>query len=882
MNEQKGGGPNGVAAPHPGYRATLLGLRLHLVLMCLALLLPALLAGGLTAWQLGAAYRQASETGLRGTARATAAAIDQQLTTAITAAVTLAGSLDRSPGGPAALSGFYAQARAVGEAFGGWVVLAQADGSQLLNTLHPLGQPLPRARGLPWITRALETGEAVLSDRLFTGGTVQRPILAAFVPLREDAGPRTVLILAFEPARLATLLGQIREGQIAGLIEVESGRIVARSVAHESQVGQVAPRWVAEALAREEGGVTAGPSIEGAGIVLAFQRLEGVPWAAAVTMPRQAYDMAWQSPLLNLALGGLALLLAAMLLAAWRARRFLAPLDALTAEAEAVAAGRPVPAASSPFTVAEFETLRQAMGQATTAMRARAMAEGRAAAALEMMAALRTERDRARLYFDAAGTMLLVLSPEGAVQGINRHGLEILGLAEEAEVLGQDWFAGFVAARWQARARAAFRAINEGAEDAPEPDLLPVLRPDGEERLVAWRSTALRDPEGNFLALLASGEDITERRASEERQVLLMQEVDHRAKNALALVQSIIRLTRADHPADFADAVEGRVGALARAYTLLARERWAGSDLRELAEAELAAYAAGGRVALSGPVVRLAPEVVQPMSMVLYELASNAARHGALSTPQGRVTLSWERAAGGALRLEWTELGGPALVAGQPTRRGFGSRMIKVAVSGQLGGSLAFDWRPTGLACVLTVAPDRVSIRQARAPLPPLSPPAPVEEAASLATVLHGRRVLLAEDEALVGLELAETLTALGCVVSGPAASLSEAMQLAEQAPLDLAVLDVNLRGQAAFPVADLLVRRGVPVLFVTGYGEMPGGWAAGDGQGRTALLRKPLASGALGGALRRLLDSTAPRPPVAPEPLRGAPPPSRLLRGCG
>ncbi|MFC7610470.1 cache domain-containing protein [Teichococcus aestuarii] len=203
--------------------------------MCLALLLPALLAGGLTARQLGAAYRQASETGLRGTARATAAAIDQQLTTAITAAVTLAGSLDRSPGGPAALSGFYAQARAVGEAFGGWVVLAQADGSQLLNTLHPLGQPLPRARGLPWITRALETGEAVLSDRLFTGGTVQRPILAAFVPLREDAGPRTVLILAFEPARLATLLGQIREGQIAGLIEVESGRIVARSVAHESR-----------------------------------------------------------------------------------------------------------------------------------------------------------------------------------------------------------------------------------------------------------------------------------------------------------------------------------------------------------------------------------------------------------------------------------------------------------------------------------------------------------------------------------------------------------------------------------------------------------------------------------------------------------------------
>lgn len=882
MAQQEEAGPQGRTMPGNRRRGPVLGLRLHLLLLSLALLVPALLAGGLTAWQLGGAYRRASEAGLRGTARAMAAAVDQQLTTAVTAATTLAGSLDRLPGDPSELAGFYAQARAVGEAMGGWVVLAHGDGKQILNTLQPLGRTLPEARGQPWIARAVETGRAVLSDRLFFGGVAQRPVLAVFAPLRVPEKPGAVVILAFDPNWLATLLARIRDGQVAGLIELRSGSLVARSVGHETHIGQQAPPWMATALAGQEEGLAEISLIEGPGAVAAFQRLESVPWMAYVTVPLDAYEEAWQLPLVRLALGSTLLLLAALLLAGWRARRFLAPLDALTAEARALAAGQAASSGTAPFAIAELETLRQALAQSGQAMRARAMAEGRAAAALEMMTALRNERDRAQRYFDAAGTMLLVLNPDGTAQGINRHGLEVIGVPDEADVLGQDWIAAFVAPRWQVRVRAGFQALVEGAQDPPpQSEVVPLIRADGEERQVAWRSTVLRDPQGRFLALLASGDDITEQRASEERQVLLMQEVDHRAKNALALVQSIIRLTRADHPADFADAVEGRVGALARAYTLLARERWAGSDLRELAEAELAAYAPEERVTLSGPSVRLAPEVVQPMAMVLYELASNAARHGALSNPRGRVTLAWERMADGALRLEWSEQGGPLLPGGDPPRRGFGSRMIKVAVAGQLGGTLAFDWRPSGLACTLTVAADRVSIRQGGFLQAPGRGPGPAGEA-SAATVLRGRHVLLAEDEALVALELAETLAELGCVVAGPAATLAEALRLAEQEPLDAAVLDVNLRGQAAFPAADMLVRRGVPVLFVTGYGEMPGGWAVGGGQGRTALLRKPLAQGALGVALRRLLDEAAPQSPATRKAARGGLPPSQRFNGRG
>ncbi|WP_431266960.1 HWE histidine kinase domain-containing protein [Dankookia sp. P2] len=215
--------------------------------------------------------------------------------------------------------------------------------------------------------------------------------------------------------------------------------------------------------------------------------------------------------------------------------------------------------------------------------------------------------------------------------------------------------------------RDVFDALASGRSDAPGSYENPVLRADGEERLVAWRNTVLRDASGSLVAVVASGEDITERRAAEERQTLLMREVDHRAKNALAVVQSILRLTRADRQQDFAAAVEGRVNALARAHTMLARERWMGGDLRELVKSELAAYGTDERVRLGGPPVRLVPEAVQPASLVLHELATNAAKHGALSAPGGTLEVTWAAQPDGGLRVHWLETGGPpALLAGPP------------------------------------------------------------------------------------------------------------------------------------------------------------------------------------------------------------------------
>ena len=233
----------------------------------------------------------------------------------------------------------------------------------------------------------------------------------------------------------------------------------------------------------------------------------------------------------------------------------------------------------------------------------------------------------------------------------------------------------------------------------------------------------LRYAMGSVRGLLHRGagciQDVTERREAEERQTLLAREVDHRAKNALAVSQSALRLTPREDSGLYAKAVEGRVSALARAHTILADAEWTGADFRALAEGELEPFQgvpqpagdapAVPRVELSGPSFRLRSEAAQPVSMVLHELATNAAKHGALSVPNGVVHLSWAAdLEAGLFSVVWSARGGPPLGA-EPSRRGFGSRVIEATVRGQLGGAVSRQWREGGLVCTVEVPLGRVA-----------------------------------------------------------------------------------------------------------------------------------------------------------------------------
>jgi two-component sensor histidine kinase len=196
--------------------------------------------------------------------------------------------------------------------------------------------------------------------------------------------------------------------------------------------------------------------------------------------------------------------------------------------------------------------------------------------------------------------------------------------------------------------------------------------------------------------------DIGERRRNERRLKLLMSELDHRAKNMLAVAQAMLRLTRAESLHDFVAAVEGRLGALARVHTQVADNRWEGAELCAIALSSLEAFGSReGGTLVEGPSVWLSPEAAQVVGVLLHELATNAAKHGSLSVQGGSVALRWALGATGDLRLTWVERGGPPV--GKPSRRSFGSRVIERNVPEQLGGSAIVKWLPQGLECEFVI-----------------------------------------------------------------------------------------------------------------------------------------------------------------------------------
>jgi two-component sensor histidine kinase len=224
-----------------------------------------------------------------------------------------------------------------------------------------------------------------------------------------------------------------------------------------------------------------------------------------------------------------------------------------------------------------------------------------------------------------------------------------------------------------------------------------------EERYWSATNAPVLGPDGVVTHIVSAVQDVTgevlERRSEDARQ-LLMREVDHRARNALTIVQSFVRLTTADSLEEFRNVVVGRVEALARAQTSLAARRWEGASLSEVIEAEVASLSQPGKFELSGPQVLLPAEHVQAMSMTIHELATNAAKYGALSTKAGALKVSWTVEPGGRVTLVWVESGGPPVV--EPAHRGFGSRLI-TQLAHQLGGEMNKDWRREGLRAELTM-----------------------------------------------------------------------------------------------------------------------------------------------------------------------------------
>ena len=196
--------------------------------------------------------------------------------------------------------------------------------------------------------------------------------------------------------------------------------------------------------------------------------------------------------------------------------------------------------------------------------------------------------------------------------------------------------------------------------------------------------------------------DLIDRSRNEERIVLLGHEAEHRAKNMLAMVQAVVRLTKADTADELKAAIAGRINALDNVHRLFVASNWTGANLRAVAMEELSPYRRPEDLNtwLSGPDVMLEPGAAQGISMTLHELATNAAKYGALSVPGGQVQLRWSRH-DGCINFCWTERGGPPVKV--PSRRGVGTKVMESMIQAQLKGAIAFDWRDEGLVCTFSL-----------------------------------------------------------------------------------------------------------------------------------------------------------------------------------
>jgi len=219
---------------------------------------------------------------------------------------------------------------------------------------------------------------------------------------------------------------------------------------------------------------------------------------------------------------------------------------------------------------------------------------------------------------------------------------------------------------------------------------------------VSLTISPVKNVEGKIIGASKIARDITEQKRTGDQIVTLAREAEHRSKNLLANVQAMVSLSQADAVADFKKAIGGRIHALANVHSLFVATRWIGAELSTIAGYELAPYSTSGdkRVRIDGPQVLLEPDMAQAVAVTLHELATNAAKYGALSTANGHIDLKWSHEANGRLNLRWIETGGPTVES--PTRRGFGGRVIEQMIA-QLKGESRFDWRAEGLVCEITL-----------------------------------------------------------------------------------------------------------------------------------------------------------------------------------
>lgn len=323
------------------------------------------------------------------------------------------------------------------------------------------------------------------------------------------------------------------------------------------------------------------------------------------------------------------------------------------------------------------------------------------------------------------------------------------------------------------------------------------------------------------VVLRLAGEASAERDKANRRQELLIAELNHRVRNILGVIRGLIRQAKpsSDKIEDFVTLVDGRIHALARAHNQITDDHWGPAPIRALIDAEAKAFLADQDtgVHVTGDPILLNPQAYSTMALVLHELVTNSTKYGSLSN-SGHVDVSWTRDTSGDVIFKWVERDGPPVKA--PSRKGFGTTIINRSVPYDLGGHAEIEYAPAGVRATFQIPARHVSeklgsqTQAVKFPRPSVGHPVKTPS-----KFLTGQKVLLVEDSLIIALDAEDILSRLGADVM-TASTVENALELIDDAPPTLAVLDINLGDQTSLTVADRLGDLKVPFLFATGYGE--------------------------------------------------------------
>lgn len=579
---------------------------------------------------------------------------------------------------------FYAQVKDSlrGQAY---LVLTDAEGRQLINTFVPYGEA-PAWTGDPeTLERVRRTARPAVSD-LFTSLVVKQPVYNISIPVLRANEVRFVMSLGLVPEDLRALLQSqsLPVGWSAAIWD-SKGIIMARLHDQARLVGTAVPQRLAEL---PPGRVVRTLNIDGDKVLAAVGRGQWSAWTIEVAFPAALVDEQLKDSLLFwgatlLMVGGLVIGLAFLF-----GRGLTRPLAAATAAAGALGRGEPFVIGNS--RVREVNAVNDAL------RRARRDIEEGSAALRRSEEQLRTAAEAAQFgvhEYDVAHDRTL-RSPQF---------LKILGAGEADAAATFEAGLDFVHPDDREATRRRKQQILSGSEGQYQLEYR-IRRRDGQVRWVMDRGQVICDAEGKAMRVVGVVLDITDIKEAEQRQHLLFDELNHRVKNTLSIVQALAQQTlrtRPD-PADFARAFSDRLASLARAHSLLTHDSWRGAPLRDIVATALAAFLDEGRpIEIGGDPVMVPASTTVTLSLMLHELATNAAKYGALSVADGRLSIRWsttETGAGTAVDLHWREDNGPPV--SPPKNRGFGSRLLAGSAQ-QLGAELDLDYAAEGLRCRL-------------------------------------------------------------------------------------------------------------------------------------------------------------------------------------